>query len=187
MPKFEKFSGQYAAGYERGLPDDVKEWIDDKVYGAGKSMYRGLLQLLASGFGKGAMVSATLLTVGIVAATVAGISIPVAGAVTGATVAQSVETGLIAAGNYLFGHGAALLAAGGIVGAVTETQREYAKMNADMANEQAKHYAALRTQTFSSAAPEQCKVPGQENQMSHCAQLKERRMAEQQAQRGGIA
>ncbi len=191
MAKLDKFAGEYAAGRERGVPDDVKKWIDDKVHTAGKTMYRGLLQLLASGFGKGLLATAGVLVIGITAATVAGIPIPIAGAVMGPTVAQSVETGLMAAGNFLLGSdmGVGLLAFGGMFGAVVETQREYAKMNADMANRESKRYETLRHQQAAQPlAPmvEQHTAKPLDNQLSHCAQLMEKRAHEQQTQRGTV-
>ncbi len=157
--------------YDTGTPDRVKEWIDERVSGAGKAIYRGGMQVLAAGFGKGLLATAALATVAIVAI---AIFAPVAlNFSAGLTVAQSVEQGLLFAGNSLLGHplGLMTLFAGGAVGSMAAAHGENTRIGKEAAEIQAVQFSQAREANARTPQlaqeQEQCTMA----EGGHCAKL----------------
>lgn len=174
--------------YEGAVPNDVadgtKRFIDDKVSQAGKAIYRGMLQVMASGFGKGLLATAAVVVAATTAAFILTGNMP-AGVMA--------EQGLAKAGEFLLNSwgGAGLLTIGGLVGAVAETKGEQNRITADMAEAEARRYELVRgLQKEKTPTPQPFQEAAQENSVDHCghcAKLLEKRAAELNAVRGGIA
>lgn len=157
--------------YDTGTPDRVKEWIDERVSGAGQAIYRGGMQVLAAGFGKGMLATAVLATVSIIAI---AIFAPVAlNFSAGLTVAQSVEQGLLFAGNSLLGHPLGIMAlfTGGAVGSMAAAHGENTRIGKEAAEMQAVKFAQARETNV--RAPQQAQEQEQCNMVEggHCAKL----------------
>lgn len=139
--------------YDCGAPDRVKEWIDERVETAGGKIYRGGLQVLTSGFGKGLLVTAGLITAGTVGlALFAPAMIGVSAAL---TAGQAVTTGLAIAGNTLLGSGAgiAALAAGGAAGSLVAAHGENSRIGKEAAEDKARLYAMARERAAAGTSP----------------------------------
>lgn len=153
---------------------DLKDWMDEKRDAAYGSAYRGGFQVLTSGFGKGMLVAAALITV----AAIAGVMLSPATFGFGAmSVGQSVAGGLQVAGNLMLGSvvGIASIVVGGAIGSIVSAHSENNRIGKDAAVAQAVQYEKLRENASGKAAgmeftPEQeefChKVTG-----GHCAKL----------------
>lgn len=148
--------------------NDIKYWMDDRVSDAGSAIYSGGIQVLTAGFGKGVLAAAALLTVGIVALFIA--SPATVGLSVAATVAQSVEAGLMFAGNALLGHplGFMALFTGGAIGSMAAAHGENTRIGKDAAQIQAMQFAKAREGNAQSPqlAPENDLCTG-----GHCAKL----------------
>lgn len=154
-----------------GTPDTVKEWIDDKMHTVGDSAYRGALQVLTAGFGKGVLATAAL--VGLAAVSTA-LFFPAALGITGAlTAGAAVETGLLIAGNTLLGSGLGVMGmiTGGALGSMLSAHGENTRLSKEAAQERAGFYEAMRQRNQNS--PSLAKDMGIDNGQScgHCAKL----------------
>ncbi len=135
---------------DTGLPDKVKDAVDNAVYSGFGKLWRGFVQVAASGFGKGVLLTAAVVIAG--AAVAFGFQ---AGAgtllseVTGVspTVATGFEIGARKAIAFLFGSGLgfATLGVGGALGAVADMKKHNDRINEDMAKVQAKQFEMARS------------------------------------------
>lgn len=153
---------------------DVKDWMDEKRDAAYGTAYRGAFQVLTSGFGKGMLVAAALIT----AASVIGVfAAPATFGFGALTAGQAIAGGLQVAGNLMLGSvvGIAALLVGGAIGSTVSAHGENARIGKDAAVAQAAEYQKLREMasgkgTDMQFTPEQeefChKVTG-----GHCAKL----------------
>ncbi|MGE0754749.1 MAG: hypothetical protein AB7L92_06275 [Alphaproteobacteria bacterium] len=122
-------------GYEHpdtGIPDEVKNRIDDAVASGLNKAWRGMLQVAASGFGKGVLIAAAITLA-------AGMIIGGADAtISGALVEAGVKEGFLHAVNFLT-HGAGLLtlAVGGAIGAVADARSHQGRITEQMAKDEA--------------------------------------------------
>lgn len=132
---------------ETGIPDDVKRRYDRTVEKSVNKAWSGVLQVAASGFGKGVLITAAAIAVamaiggGYVA--IAG-DMPVAG-----TLMEAFSKGL--AGGFGEGlktlfttGGIAFLGLGGAFGAISDARKHHATLMAQIANERAQEYEKER-------------------------------------------
>ncbi len=135
----------------RGPGDYVKEKYDEALKGVGNKLWDGMLQVAASGFGKGLIVGALILIGistmggGLLAATV-GINVGQAALVTTfeGGIAAGFASGIALLPSVL---GAIAMAGGGIMGAVMDMRKEQTKISATQAEVLARQYAQSRGQS----------------------------------------
>lgn len=133
---------------DSGFPDRVKEKIDGAVYGGLSQIWRGMVKVAASGFGKGVLLTAAIVIGG---AAVAWGLVAGAGALVSASgVAATADTGLMlgaskAVGFLLSGLGAATLAIGGAFGAIADVKKHQGRINEEVARTQAMQFAKARS------------------------------------------
>jgi hypothetical protein len=120
-----------------GFLDGAQRWADDKIHGAYKSAFKGLLRVSATGFGKGVIATALVAVVGI--ALLGGIDLPAA---TGGELLK----GALSHATKIFtsGQGLAILGAGGLLGAAVSAHGEHKRISAKQAEEMAKYYEVMR-------------------------------------------
>ena len=111
---------------ERGLEDDVKDWIDDKVYSAGKRAYRGALDVMTTGFGKGLLITAAVAVTVTVAAVLISPATLLAPAAAAGSAGELIGSALTLAANFLTTQagGIFLLGMGGAAGSLYEAHKE---------------------------------------------------------------
>lgn len=129
-------------GYEHpdtGFPDRVKDAVDRQVVKGISKLWRGVVQVAASGFGKGVLITAALVLA-------AGMMIGGADAIiSGALVEAGVKEGIGRAFGFLLsGGGIITLLAGGALGSVADTQKYQDRITADMAKLEARQLEKAR-------------------------------------------
>src|SRR6185436_7420507 len=123
-----------------GIPEFIKDEYESALKTAAKKMWRGMMTVAASGFGKGVLfaIGAVLL----VTAMVSGWQN--AGVVT-STFEHGFKDGIGEGIRFLFSKfGLATMAFGGAVGAVSDVRKAQHKISADLARVEAKEYALAR-------------------------------------------
>ncbi len=164
-----------------GIPERVESEYNAMLKNVGRKLWSGVIKVAATGFGKGMLTSAAIVLVGF--ALVSGF-----GAVgLGASFASGIGPGLSAAGNLLLGSwlGAATLAIGGTLGAVSDVRKHTNKLTAEMARVEAEGYAIaretnlIRDMQLAQGSPQQGfeapKDSAAEKECSHCAREMARR------------
>ncbi len=132
---------------DTGFPDRVKEAVDNKVYSGISKVWRGMLQVASSGFGKGLLLTAAIVLG--VAALVTG-SMAYAGMIDiGNGVLATFDTGVKiginnAIGFLKSGFGLATLGIGGALGAVADVRKHQNKMSAEAAQAEARQLEIAR-------------------------------------------
>jgi len=168
------YKKNYIRSYEdEKYPDfanDVKEWMDTRTDKVRTSAVNGTLQVLGSGFGKGALVAAALVTTAIIgfalfAPGVVGLGVGMSGA-------GAVEAGLMTAANFLLGtgFGVTALLTGGFAGSMLTAHNQNVRLGRDSAQQQAETFAQLREERAKSPAVEK-EIENCHAQGGHCARL----------------
>lgn len=144
----------YASG-DSNLPDTVKDWIDARVSGAGKSIYRGTLDVLASGFGKGLLIAAAIAATGILLGAIFAPGLMFGQEFAHITVAKAIDYAVPTIGNFLLGSGKGLafLAVGGATGSLVAAHGENTRIGKDAALAQAAHFAQIREENSKAVQP----------------------------------
>lgn len=181
-----------------GIPDLVKIKYDQAVHSAGRKVWKTTQQVAASGFGKGALIMAGVVLLGLAIAFGFGayagaLTVPSVAGMVNATVGQGIGIGLSQAGNLLIHPiGWLLMAAGGAVGAVIDVRKHHNRMNAEIARTQAEQYARIRELkelqelgVAQTVAPSVA-TPAQTENMSFAAREAQRRAAEEQTNYRGV-
>jgi len=141
--------------YDTGLPDRAKEWIDGKVYGGLESAGRGGLAVLGSGFGKGVLIAAGVITAGILGA--ANIAPAAIGLSTGLGASSALSGGMAILGNTLLSGGGLLALAGaGTVGSLVAAHNDKTRVSVESAEAQAQAYAQAREARCDEADRQPC-------------------------------
>ena len=144
---------RYDNEHDTGFPDRAKEWIDGKVYGGLEKAGRGGLAVLGSGFGKGLLIAAGAITVGILGAAI--IAPAAIGLSTTLGAAGALNAGLAVAGNTLLSGGGLLALAGaGAVGSLVAAHSDKTRISVEAAQAQAQAHAQARV--AGGEDPEQC-------------------------------
>lgn len=175
-------------------PDAIIELIDYKAAAAGKKLWRGMLAVMASGFGKGALLAGGLL----VAAAMVGLGF--SAHAYGFPIGQGVALGLDKALSFLsHGTGLIFLGMGGALGAANEARKAQNNITAEVAAAQAQNFEIARqlgaAKELSPAKPMETLQTVQQPtyastipECGHCArELEKRAMAGKRQMEGGIA
>lgn len=146
---------EYATA-KKTIADSVGDTIDSYTYGGLKKAYRGSLQVAASGFGKGLLITVAAVTVASVVATVIWPATMLGASFAGAGVATCVNEGLMLAGNFLLGTGAGFITmlVGSTVGSLAAAHSENAHMGKEIAESKAQYYKLMRSQPAPAIQPE---------------------------------
>lgn len=180
--------GSYSK-YETEFAEDAKEWIDERVYGAGKAVYRGSMEVLASGFGKGVLIAAAAIAATIFVGAVVAPGLTFGADFANISVALRVQHALPAIGNFLLGswESAAILATSGATGSLVSAWSENSRIGKESAECQAARYAKAREAGGVQPALEQTKLQSQSVgeclSEGHCARLLREQQAMQVAAR----
>jgi hypothetical protein len=133
---------------DTGFPDRVKEKIDGVVYGTYAKIWRGMVKVAASGFGKGVLLTAAIAIGG--AAVAWGYMAEAGSLGAGATIDTGIMHGATKAiGFLLSGFGAATLAVGGALGAVADMWKHHNRISEEVAYMQAKQFTQARSGNIS--------------------------------------
>lgn len=139
---------QLAAWPRIGMPDVLKEKYDSMLKRTGRKLWRTILQVAASGFGKGVLLMAAAVTLGFAGYYgLVGYAGDLPGPALGlsSTLEQGIMHG-IGQGLGFLGKGIGLLtlAIGGTLGAVNETRKTQNKLTAEIARAEAQEFALAR-------------------------------------------
>ncbi len=135
---------------DTGVPDRVKETIDNAVLSGFSKLWRGMVQVAASGFGKGVLLAAVVV-IGAVAVAhgfMAGADMMSMGASSvSPTVGTGLEIGAREAVAFLFdsGLGYATLGMGGAFGAIADVMKHKNRITEEIARSQAKQFEVARS------------------------------------------
>jgi hypothetical protein len=150
----------------KGVPGNVQRLFDDAAAETGKKIWRGMVQSIGSGIGKGVIIAAAMFIVGSGLSALAG-----AGFMVGATAAiNSLLT--------FSGSGAAMLGVGAALGAIMEIHHNQKQISAEVAKVEAEAFERMRQQNKDPRAPEK-QAEGLE--ASFAAREIARRASQQQA------
>lgn len=153
---------------EGGLSDLIKERYDSAVRNAGKRVWRGMMAVAASGFGKGVMLTALVIVAASALLAGAGVDAgnlfnlvgtDLASAVP-MTMEQGIGLGINRGISTLFqGIGMAAMAFGGALGAIADVRKRQNRISEDVARQQAMNYELARQQHIAQEQQVQPDVP----------------------------
>lgn len=164
--EIEKLQSAAYEGTSNTLVERVEGAYDRVVFGTGKKIWKGMVAVAASGFGKGVLIAAAALIIGgaVLAAASADAGLfgyavssfdGISTLIPGTTEQALVEGASHGFGTLLTsGWGMAAMLAGGVLGAVADVRKEQNKISAQQAADLAAGYAAAREQQ-PAQAPEQ--------------------------------
>ncbi len=134
----------YEDQVDPGLLATIPESIDATVHSGLRAGYRGMLEVLASGFGKGLLAAAAIFVAGSVIAAVAAPAM--LGLAANISFGAAVEQGLIFATSNLVANGNLwlLLGLGGVIGSLSEAHDENTRISEEAAKSQAIAYQKAR-------------------------------------------
>lgn len=133
----------FTRGTKQTPPEAVMEHVDYTAASIGRKIRRGALAVMASGFGKGLLIAAVVITAGL--AISMGVQANAGMLSTAATFGQGMAEGIgHALGFMLSAPGLLTLAVGGTLGAVAESHKSYHAMSAETAAAQAQNYEIAR-------------------------------------------